>query len=294
MKVSLGTAQLGTSYGISNRKGQPTQAVAEALLRQAVKSGIELLDTAPAYGDSERLIGSALPSSSSVRIVTKAWGGADPEATVKRFRQSLRDLRRSSVDTLLVHSVEDLKGSASKRLVAALQELQEEGLTSNLGVSIYDPKDLLVAQESMPIDVVELPLNVFDQRFLRNGTIASLAANNIEVHARSVFLQGLLLMAPRDVPRSLQGAVPALEEFHAQRSEAGLSAIEGAIGLMAEASGLESVIVGVNSSEELIECLTAAAASNQFDYSCSAIDDPTIIDPRRWHSPHMSSSSPAS
>ncbi len=290
-ELGLGTAQLGLPYGVSNRTGQPSEEEAVAILASALNSGIRTIDTAPAYGESEELLGRLLPAGAAVRIVTKTTplpGGEisrdDCDAVRRSAERSLERLRRDRLDALLVHHGSDLALPGGERLAGALIELRDSGVAQRLGASVYDRAELDVARERLPLDLVQLPLNAFDQRFLRDGTLEELQGEGIEVHVRSSFLQGLLLMDPEQLPSHLAAAEQPLRRFHEERLRAGIGPIEAALGFVDGAPGVDVALVGANSVTELEQCVTALRGrpAPGMDYASLAVEDPDLIDPRKW------------
>lgn len=289
-ELGLGTAQLGLPYGVSNRDGQPSEAEAEAILEAALASGVRVLDTAPAYGEAEALLGRLLPTGAEVGVVTKTpplggdeVGAADCEAVRRSAERSLERLRRDRVDALLVHHGADLTAAGGERLAATMLDLRDAGLTARLGVSVYDRAELVAARERLPLEVVQLPLSALDQRLLRDGTLAELLAAGVEVHLRSVFLQGLLLMEPGELPPALDAAAPPLRALREARERAGLTAVEAALGFAREC-GADIALVGANSAAELRECAAALRGGGAagIDYAALACEDAEVVDPRRW------------
>ncbi len=288
--LGLGTAQLGFPYGVSNRSGRPSEAEAAAILECALEGGVLTIDTAPAYGESEALLG-RLVHDAGVRIVTKTESLAGAEVTaaacdaVRRSAQrSLERLRRDSLDGLLVHHGSEFALPGGERLARCLVELRDAGVARALGVSVYTREELDAARELLPLDLVQLPLNAFDQRFLRDGTLEELYTEGVEVHVRSVFLQGLLLMEPEELPAHLAAAELPLRRFHELRRERGLSPIEAALVPVRDLTGVDMVLVGANSARELGECIAAMRARFEpgMDFSGLASNDVELIDPRRW------------
>jgi aryl-alcohol dehydrogenase-like predicted oxidoreductase len=286
--LGLGTAQLGLPYGVSNRGGQPSREEAAAILAAALAGGVRTIDTAPAYGGAEELLGRLLPAGAGVRIVTKTPPLSGGEATaaecdeVRRAAERSRErLRRESLDALLVHHGSELALPGGERLAGALLELREAGLVRQLGVSVYSRAELDAARALLPLELVQLPLNAFDQRLLRDGTVAELRREGIEVHVRSAFLQGLLLMAPDELPDRLAGAGPPLRRYRELCRAAGADPLGAALGFAA-AAGADVVLVGANSAGELERCLGALREGVDVDLASLALEDPELIDPRRW------------
>jgi aryl-alcohol dehydrogenase-like predicted oxidoreductase len=288
--LGLGTAQLGLPYGVSNRDGQPSEAEAAAILRCALAGGVRTIDTAPAYGEAEALLGRLLPANTNVRVVTKtpplAGEGvsrADCDAVRRSAERSLERLRRDRLDGLLLHHGAELARPGGGLLARRLTELREEGLAQRLGASVYTREELDAARARLDLDLVQLPLNAFDQRLLRDGTLAELHRAGVEVHVRSAFLQGLLLMEPGELPAGLAAAEAPLRRFDELRRSRELSRIEAALGPLRDLPEVDVVLVGTNSVGELEECLAAMHAGPGPGLEEElAVEDPELIDPRRW------------
>lgn len=289
--LGLGTAQLGLAYGISNRSGQPSKAEAAAILECALDQGIDTIDTAPAYGEAEALLGRLLPAGADVRIVTKTAplagtevSAADCEEARRSAERSLERLRRDRLDGLLVHHGSDLALPGGERLAEEVIGLRDAGIATCIGVSVYDREEIDVARKLLPLDVVQFPLNILDQRLLRDGTLAELHEEGVELHARSTFLQGLLLMETDDLPARLAKAKQPLHRYHEARRRLGLTPIEAALGFASSVPGVDVALVGANSVRELEECVLALRErpGPGMDYASLAVDDPRLIDPRRW------------
>jgi aryl-alcohol dehydrogenase-like predicted oxidoreductase len=290
--LGLGTAQLGFAYGVSNRSGQPSEAEAEAILKCALDQGIHTIDTAPAYGETEALLGRLLPAGADVRIVTKTAPLAGTEVSAadcgevrRSAERSLRRLRRDHLDGLLVHHGSDLALPGGERLAEEVIGLRDAGIATRIGVSVYDREEIGVARKLLPLDVVQFPLNVLDQRLLRDGTLAELREEGVELHARSAFLQGLLLIDPEELPARLAAAEPPLRRYRELRRRSGLTPIEAALGFVRAVPGVDVALVGANSAGELEECALALHKPPAMDYTPLALEDLNLIDPRQWPAP---------
>jgi aryl-alcohol dehydrogenase-like predicted oxidoreductase len=292
-ELGLGTAQLGLPYGISNRDGQPSEAEAGAIIERAVRAGVRTFDTAPAYGESEALVGRLLPTGAEIRIVTKTLPlsgaevtKADCEAVRRSAERSCERLGRDRLDALLVHHGSDLDRPGSELLAETVLGLRDAGVAARIGISVYDRDELDVARKQLPLDVVQFPLNILDQRLIRDGTLAELREEGVKVHTRSAFLQGLLLMDPEELPDRLALGAEPLRLFHDVRRGTGLTPIEAALAFVRSA-GVDVALVGTNSAAELEECAAAMSAEipADVDYASLAVDDPDLVDPRRWTTP---------
>jgi aryl-alcohol dehydrogenase-like predicted oxidoreductase len=293
LRVVLGTVQLGMPYGVSNARGQVPLDEARAMVDLAARSGVSALDTAHLYGEGEAVLGSVLPAGATLDVVTKTpkFGGAGadaqaaPAALSRAFALSLRRLRRAAVSALLVHDAADLLGPAGPAIWRAMEGLRDEGLVARLGVSVYSGAEIDGLLGRFPLDLVQLPFNLLDRRLVEGGQLGRLARRGVEVHARSVFLQGLLLMAPEALPPALADMGPRLARLRAALAEAGTTPLAAALAAAARRPEIGSVVVGATSAAELAEILAAAAAAPDPavpDLAPFAVADETVLNPSAW------------
>jgi aryl-alcohol dehydrogenase-like predicted oxidoreductase len=288
-RLGLGTAQLGLPYGIANEKGRPDAAAAAALLAAAAAVGVEVVDTAPAYGFAEARLGALLPEGVAWRIVTKTMAAAAPGAVRAGVEASLRRLRRPALAGLLVHDRRELLdagGPGGDRLWRELVDLREQGLVERIGVSVYHPDEVMRLLARYPLDLVQVPLSVLDQRVRSSGALAALAAAGVEVHARSAFLQGLLLLEPERVPAELAPARAPLARFRARVRELGCTPLQAALGFVAGSPGVGTVVCGAEAPAQVHEL--AAALGTHVDaaaFADLACSDLAVVDPSTWPVP---------
>ena len=203
MKLALGTVQFGQSYGVANKAGQVPDAEAKAILEYAASSGIGMLDTAIGYGDSEQRLGEIGISDwqvvSKIPAVPNVCGDIGDWVS-KSVQGSLQRLGIRRLYAVLLHKPQQLLGADGGQIYAGLQQLKQSGLVQRIGVSIYDPAELDELFRGFAFDVVQAPFNLLDRRLIDSGWMSRLAAKGAELHVRSIFLQGLLLMPPGDRP----------------------------------------------------------------------------------------------
>jgi spore coat polysaccharide biosynthesis protein SpsF len=201
-ELVLGSVQLGVPYGAANRTGKPTRAAALRLVTRAVDAGITKFDTARAYGDSEDRLGEALRTRKAICTITKLspLAALAPDASRREVRaavdasieESLYALRREQVDCLLLHRAAHMtafNGAVWERLIERL----EDGTVLALGVSVQSPEEALAALSCGDVRHLQLPFNLLDWRWIEAGVVDRIRARSqVTVHARSVFLQGVL------------------------------------------------------------------------------------------------------
>lgn len=291
MKLGLGTVQFGLDYGLSNTTGQPTAEEVEAILGLAAASGIDVLDTAADYGTAEQVLGEVLQGGGPFRIVTKTptfkkdrIEPADAADLRDAFSRSLERLRRDRVDAILVHYGADLLAPGGERLYEAVQSLKSDGLVAKTGVSVYSGAEVDAILERFPVDIVQAPINAFDQRLVAGGRLDALDAAGVEVHVRSAFLQGLLLMPPEDVPPYFDPIRAHIEAYHATLDTNGLSPVEGALAYVRGLRAADVILVGVVDQAQLAANVAAfqRAADAAMDFSPFALTCDDMVNPSRW------------
>jgi len=284
-RIALGTAQFGLDYGVTNRGGQPSADTARAVLDRARALGITWLDTAVAYGAAEALLGRLVGADLDFRICTKVLAGtaADPLASAQaQFDGSLARLGRDRVDLLMVHDARLLLGDDGAQLYGWLAAQRDQGRTDAIGASVYDGATARALTSRYRLDWIQLPLNVLDQRCLRDGTLARLQAAGVRIQARSALLQGLLLADPASLPPQFAAAAAPLARLRALAAAIRLTPLQLALGFVASLPQIDLIVLGVESEAQLLDCVAALAAGAEDGLDTLAVDDPAVIDPRCW------------
>jgi aryl-alcohol dehydrogenase-like predicted oxidoreductase len=289
----LGTVQFGLPYGVANVSGQPSFEDVCAILQCAHEGGVNCLDTAPFYGESEELLGRALHElklGDAVTVVTKTLRLVEENASaseVGRMAESevLRSLERLRLEALpvcLIHVQENF------RYVEALQRLKEKGLIRHVGCSVTKPAAAREIIRSGLCEAVQLPTNILDRRFSHGGIFKEAQERGVAVFVRSAYLQGLILMEPDKVPDDLQAVVPALERLRALATELNLGTEELALRYILGLRGLSCAVVGVENVAQMrhnIEVFSSGALDAGIQQRVEALefDLPDLIfEPWRW------------
>jgi len=289
MKLVLGAVQFGISYGVSNTYGKTTAQQTSEILNYAWKSGIDTIDTASNYGDSERVIG-RLIGKNKWNIVTKT-PNFDNQQDIEGWlnsinislENSLDSLNRDSIYALLVHSANDLLDSKGFQLFDFIKQLKESGFVKKIGVSVYTHEQIDYILDNYEIDIIQLPINILDQRLIKSGHLKKIKQYGIEIYARSVFLQGLLLMPLHTLPPYFSKVYDNLERFLMRSHEQSLSNIELALGFVQSIDEIDKVIVGVNTVDQLIEIIEASKTKiNHKEYCDLSLSDTSYLDPSNW------------
>ena len=282
-RIILGGAQLGLPYGVLGNGEKLNALEIKDLLDIAESIGIQTIDTAIAYGTSESVIGDY--SNSRFKIITKLPPLPNDVNDVsgwvrQQIDASLTRLQTNNIDALLLHHPQDLTGEFGVTLKKVIEELLSEGVIKRFGVSIYAPDELTTIVGHFPIDVVQTPFNVFDQRI--TPWLETLSKNGIEVHARSVFLQGILISPASARPAHFKKWEAQFNQFDRWVSELSMSAISVCLGVALSQPGISHLVVGALSSTQLLE--TAAQIPKDFSHRSEHMqsNDLALIDPRVW------------
>ena len=282
-RIVLGGAQLGLPYGILNNGESLGDAQVAEILDTAFEFGIDQIDTAIAYGNSEALIGTH--GQGRFTVISKLPPIPDDCSDVQgwvyeHITSSLSRLCVTQLDALLLHQPSDLTGKHVESLYSSITQLKNDRLIGKFGVSIYSPQDLDGILENFVLDVVQTPFNVFDQRI--NAHLQQLSSLGIEIHARSVFLQGILLANSSSRPAFFNRWSNELSRFDDWVKETGLSAMQCCLSFALQNQGISKIVIGSTSAQSLSEVMRCVQTISNFSSPDFDIADETLIDPRLW------------
>jgi aryl-alcohol dehydrogenase-like predicted oxidoreductase len=286
-KLALGTAQFGQRYGIANQTGQIKITEIDKILQLAKDENIDLVDTAIGYGNSEKIIGDTVYK--DFKFVTKLppipKDCEDLNSWVEeKVQSSLIRLGIQSLYGLLLNSSENLLGTQGKRLINAINRVKINGLVKKIGISIYDPSECEQIMRLTRIDIVQSPLNILDQRLVTSGWLSRLHSQEIEIHTRSTFLQGLLLMPRNRIPKSFDKWSKTWDQWSLELKKKNLSATEACLLYPLSFSEIDRVIVGVDNAAQLNDIIKSSKfQKSNVDWSFMISKDQMLINPSNWH-----------
>ena len=282
-KMAIGTAQFGMDYGISNMKGQLGEFEISNILNYAKKNGINTLDTAKGYGNSEESIGNYLIKypDSSWQIITK----------VDEHSSSLIDLLQDSELKLGLNPTLFLAHTAelfiNKKFQDELQIIKQNNLIKKIGVSLYTEAEIIKVLESNFIpEIIQLPMNILDTRLYHNGIIKELSRRKIEIHARSVFLQGVFYLSDNDIVHRFHDANKAIQQLKYHAKIADLTLAELSLLWLVNLEEISKVIIGVESVDQLnnhLQTLKKIVEPNIFEAALEVrYENESILNPSLW------------
>ncbi|NCY20348.1 aldo/keto reductase [bacterium] len=284
-KIALGTAQFGSAYGATNKDGQISLGKASAILGMATRHGVDTVDTAIGYGESEEILGKA--GVKNFKVVTKLPAVPDGERFVARWmedqiRNSLKRLCLEKVHGVLLHRPTELTGMNGPRIFDSLLALQKEGLAEKIGVSVYHPEDLEISLGKWPFTIVQAPFNLLDRRLARSGWLVRLTDRQVELHVRSVFLQGLLLQPANQRPAPFARRPELWEKWQAWLRHYRLDPVDACLAFVQSHPGITRVIVGVDNPLQWESILSSPALSGEIPWPDIETEDEELILPYLW------------
>jgi uncharacterized protein len=283
-KIVLGTANFGLNYGINNSKGKVSDEEITRILLLAKESGVSIIDTAQAYGDAEERLGIILRKiKSNLKIVTK-FKPSFREKVSELVDCSLCKLGTKNLYGVLFHEFKDFL--KDKRVFSELKYLKKQGKINKIGFSVYYPSEIeFLFNSNIDFDFIQFPYNVFDRRF--DYLLNELKARNVEIHTRSVFLQGLVFMKPEKLPNSLKGANKSITELLNITKKSNMSISKLCLNFVLRNQFIDKVVIGVDSFmqfEQNILDIRGAFFMDNIDEQLEKlrIEDEKIILPFNW------------
>ncbi|MDB4850448.1 aldo/keto reductase [Gammaproteobacteria bacterium] len=286
MNIIIGSAQFGLDYGISNRNGIVSNKKIKNIIDLAAKNGISEIDTAVNYGSSHAAIGGvehSLEISSKLPEINLDEDDISDQI-FKIFSKSLQELNKSKLKTLYLHSPQQLLQPNGKFIYESLLTLKSQKLIKNIGISVYDPNEVLEIIRNFDIDVVQLPFNLIDQRFNEKHLLEKLKEKKIEVNCRSIFLQGLLLMPLHDLPKQFEKWQGLFLSWTNWLKVNQIHPVHACIAFAAMNQNIDNIVVGIESLVQLEQIISFFSKNNFSELSFPNIksDDSTLVNPSFW------------
>lgn len=283
-KIALGTAQFGLDYGISNTTGQiPGNRVFE-ILDESIRSGIDVLDTAYAYGNSEQVIGNYVKEHGTVFKIISKLPECNPKDVNNIFESSLEQLGVDGLYGYMCHSFQHYRDNPE--IWNILKELKSEGKIEKIGLSLYYPSELeYIIENKVDFDIIQVPYNVFDQRFEQYFPV--LKKMGIETFVRSVFLQGLVFKEPSELDDYFKKISGKIAKLHSMAKELDIPIAALCLNFAVLNDFVDKVVVGVDSVLNLKEIVSSPIYLVEVESELHNLyslreDDENMILPMNW------------
>ena len=284
-KIILGSANFDQIYGI--KKNFIKKSEIKKLFDLALKNKIKTIDTSPLYNKSEKIIG--LLNNNRFKIISKI---PKPPKNIKRenikkwLKQnvmiSLKNLKIKKFECLLLHNANSLLCKNGDEIYKGIRNMKINGFTSKIGVSIYDFNVLDKILKKFKFNLIQAPFNILDQRLVKKGWLKKLKKRKIEVHARSIFLQGILLLKHNQLPKKLIKLSKKLMVWENWLKKNKFSSLQVCLSFVLNQRQLDGIVVGYNNTNQLNQILKLKQIKNNFSLPNLNIKDKKLIDPREW------------
>ena len=281
-KIVLGTANLNMNYGISKFKHKKN-FFDKPFTRKIIRRKIKFVDTALNYK-----LNNEINNFEKFRVINKIkLPPKKKDVFIKNLeeiiKQELRNNNKKSFYAILFHDPKDLYSKSGKFFLKKMISLKKKKYYSKIGVSIYDPKELKKIYNIFKPEIVQFPINIFDQRMLNGDFLNLLKRKKIITQARSIFLQGILLNNNKSQNHKLSNKFNLkLKEFSDWCYKRNISKLDACIDFVNQLKNIDLVTIGFENFKQIHEILLSFSQKKKFNYDKLSIKDKKIIDPRKW------------
>ena len=281
MKIGLGTVQWGLDYGIANTHGIPSDEVLNSIFALANKAGINMFDTAAQYGEAEKRVGQF--SNLEHKIVTKIGNFSTNKCLNQQLDNSFNHLQRQNIYGCLFHNVDELIDNTD--LWRELLVYKEEERINKIGYSLYEPQELFdLLEAGLHPDIVQLPYSILDRKF--EPYFDLLKNKGVEIHVRSVFLQGLYFKNPEQLSNKLSILKPVISELQDISKQNNLDISELCLDFIRQNCKIDYAVIGVESEDQLREVSQVKNCNLNWDIILETLDSYNIkkelLNPSNW------------
>lgn len=284
-KIVIGTVQFGLDYGVTNVNGQIPFGEIQQILDIAKINGILSLDTAAEYGKSEEVLGKAGVTDFKIYSKLRKINIFDDLETLlrKEIASSLHLLGQTSLEGFYIHDPNVLRSESAEKIYASLQRMKEKGYFKKLGLSIYNPEDYIPLHKKFKVDLLQFPINIFDQRFKNNAHVYDWKEEGVELHGRSIFLQGVLLKKLKELPDYFKRWNSLFQKKENWRESQNLNHLSSCLYPLLSCDLLDKIVFGIDGVNSFIEILESLKHFYKIDLPKDlGIEDPNLIYPYLW------------
>ena len=285
-KLVIGTAQFGMDYGIKNKSGMVNINEIKHILRFARSNKVMFLDTAISYGESQKRLGQS--GSSKHEIITKITSHDYQSKDIKRImleetKKSISLLQNKKLYGLLLHNGNDLLGRKSDDIYEALINCKKNGLVKKIGISAYESKEILAILKNYELDIIQMPFNILNRDLEVSGLLKKLKDKGVEIHVRSIFLQGLLLMKTSNMPSYFQKWNNLWNEWNQWLDVNEIDPVEACLKFVLRNKEIDKIIVGIDNLQQFKEILEISNKETDYSIPTSLFsNDKKLINPSFW------------
>ena len=276
-KICIGTVKFGLKYGLNNIKKIHIDEISK-IFKYLNKSKIKFLDTAPSYGNSQKIIGKI--KKKNFDIISKIYlkdVNTNIEANLKK---TIIDLKSKKIYALLIHNSEILLKKEAYKIYKQLIFLKKKKLVKKIGISVYNPDVLKKIVSKYKFDIIQFQGNAIDRRFLNRKNLDHYKSLGIELHVRSIFLQGVLLK--NKVPRKLVNSKKILNKFYNYMKKNNINPLDFCLSFILQFKQIDKIVVGIDNLKNLSQIISFKKIKKNHLIKNFSSDKQTLIDPRKW------------
>ncbi len=280
-KILIGTANFAKEYGLKKKKIKVNEL--KKIVRFSNLQGIKFMDTAQNYDNESRLEKLNLKK---WNIITKInYNDNQDKAYLKKFKKKLKIKK---IYGILIHlsKTEEILKKRNKIFYKELIKLKKEKIVKKVGFSIYTIKDLALVLSNFKVDIIQCPINIFDKRFEKSGLLKKVKEKNIELHARSIFLQGLLLQNTKNIPKQFNNYKNLFKKWDSYLQKQKVNKLEACLYYVSKIKEIDKIIIGVDNFDQFKKIFLASRKIKKLSLPDFKLKDNSrynnLIDPRTW------------
>jgi len=285
MNLAIGTAQFGSDYGITNQDGLISYENGKEIINFCYDNGIDTIDTAVLYGNSETNLGNI--GVEKFKVITKIPSipnnFSDVSNLIKKIVESSKEkLKLQEIHTVLLHNPSDLFKPFGNEIYQSLLDLKKSGMISKIGISSYSVDEIRSLINLFSFDVVQTPLNIIDRSLLESNLINELNKKKIEIHIRSIFLQGVLLLPKNKIPQQFHGWNDIWNDWHEWLEINHIDPVHACLSYAKSIKGIDKIVIGVDSLSQIKKIINFYNINLIHEFPNISSTDKSLINPSKW------------
>ena len=280
-KLILGTANFDLNYGIKNNFKKLKKKEIKKIIYSLKRNKINYIDTSQHYNNAEKILGDL--NIKKFKVSTKFIFNKNIKNIVKdKFLSTTKNLRTKSIHTVLFHRPSDLLKKNGKLIFNEIVLLKKKGYIKKIGISSDKKSELKKILDKYKFDIVQVPINIFNQSFLEKKFLSYLKKKKVEIHARSVFLQGLLLMREKKIPKFFLKNSNIMKKWNLWLKKNKITNLEACLNFITSQKIIKKFVLGVDSLRQLNEILNFKKSKEKFNFDVLKIKVSRIMLPQKW------------
>ncbi len=278
-KVILGVTQFGLNYGLLNQHNLNKKKKLKQILKYSKKKGINSLYTSPYYGNANKFLASENLNNFTIYIKFKSQ-----DLFKKNFSKEIKKIKKKLKKNdliLMLDGFEKLKKREKLKIYNILLDLKKDKKINRFGYSIYSFINLKKICHEFKPNILQCPYNVIDRRLEEKKLLQFLKINKIEIHVRSIFLQGLLILHYSKHSSKFSKWKKIFKKFHDQIQYYKISNLDGCLNFIEKNKYIDKILLGVDNIDQLQE-ICSFKYNGKVKFPKIYVKDERLINPSKW------------